>query len=156
VFQRHSLSLLTLLVIATCAATLNNDSKSSKGFGKGKIFFKSYSTKTKTLLSFLTSTVPFTCYSVSTPAMACVRRKRSLSLPTDLEFNEDYENDSLDSSVQSELSDSKSRNTAKKFFVTLWSTSSSTLTITTFITNQRVTLSASVACTVPGVILPRC
>ncbi|RXG54089.1 hypothetical protein Avbf_16741 [Armadillidium vulgare] len=88
--------------------------------------------------------------------MACVRRKRSLSLPTDLEFNEDYDNDSLDSSVQSELSESKSRNTEKKFFVTLWSTSSSTLTITTFITNQRVTLSASVACTVPGVILPRC
>ncbi|RXG58638.1 hypothetical protein Avbf_18474, partial [Armadillidium vulgare] len=85
-----------------------------------------------------------------TPAMACVRRKRTLSLPTDLEANIDYDSDTLDSSVQSELTESKSRGSQKKFMITLWSTSSSTLTVTTFITNRRVTLSASVACTVPG------
>lgn len=88
--------------------------------------------------------------------MPCQRRRRSFSLPTDLEFNSDNDINNLDSSVQSEFMESKLDGSRKKFLVTLWSTSSSTIRVTTFVVNQRVTLSASVACTVPGVILPLC
>ncbi|KAL7630143.1 UNVERIFIED_CONTAM: hypothetical protein RMT77_019719 [Armadillidium vulgare] len=100
-------------------------------------------------------------YSVKTDAMGkpdvgqCARRKRSLSLPSDLELNE-HGSENLDTSLNSEDVRSKSAIQKRKFLVTLWSTLSSTLTVTTFVINRRVTLSASVACTIPNVILPKC
>ncbi|KAL7631621.1 UNVERIFIED_CONTAM: hypothetical protein RMT77_018064 [Armadillidium vulgare] len=147
------LYLVLICVLVVCS--LGENKKDAKG---GKILFKNYSTKTKTLLSFFTSTVPFTCFTVAANAVACTgRRRRNLSLPIDLDIGDSNPEDELSSGiVDPKLTDLSPAAKKGKFQLTIWSTISSTLTITTYITNQHVTLSVSAQCTVGGVILPKC
>ncbi|KAL7631622.1 UNVERIFIED_CONTAM: hypothetical protein RMT77_018065 [Armadillidium vulgare] len=147
------LSLALLCVLIGCSLGTNKpDAK------LGKIFFKDYSTKTKVLLSFLTSTVPFTCYTVADMLPSCTgRRKRNLHLPTDIDLGDLTSKEELSSGLDdSQQTDTDSPLKSGKFKLTIWSTVSSTLTITTFAVNQLITLSVSAQCTVGGVILPLC
>lgn len=76
-------------------------------------------------------------------------------MPADLLLGETHDVENLGSSLQTEVKDLKTDNNEKKL-ITLWTTSFSLFTVTTFVTNQRVTLSASVACTVDDIIIPFC
>ncbi|KAB7500523.1 hypothetical protein Anas_12280 [Armadillidium nasatum] len=89
---------------------------------------------------------------------SCVgRRKRNLSLPTDIDLDDLSSKEELSSGLDDpQQKDNDSPLKTGKFKLTVWSTVSSTLTITTFAVNQLITLSVSPQCTVGGVILPLC
>ncbi|XP_042855789.1 uncharacterized protein LOC122242554 [Penaeus japonicus] len=118
-----------------------------------KFFIKSYSTRTWTFVSSFTSTVFYTCYTTGNPApVACMgrrlRRSRKLEIPIG-DQDEDL------SSSLTEIEEKDDTTTGKLGF-TVWSTSSTTVTVTTFSTNRSVTVSARVLCTYPGIMYNLC
>ncbi|RXG57394.1 hypothetical protein Avbf_15656 [Armadillidium vulgare] len=79
------------------------------------------------------------------------RRKRNLHLPTDIDLGDLTSKEELSSGLDdSQQTDTDSPLKSGKFKLTIWSTVSSTLTITTFAVNQLITLSVSAQCTVGG------
>ncbi|XP_071538171.1 uncharacterized protein [Panulirus ornatus] len=124
----------------------------------GKFFLKNYSTATWTFLSSFTSTIPYTCFNTGAAAPpACMgrrlRRSKKLSLNLDAI---DLDGTPISSSQDESFKDTGEDSDLGKRFFTLWRTSSTTFTITTFSTNRSVTVSASVACTFPGAIINIC
>ncbi|KAG7175524.1 hypothetical protein Hamer_G022061, partial [Homarus americanus] len=125
--------------------------------GEAKFFIKSYSTTTWTILSSLTSTIPYTCYDtggVVPPACMGRRLRRSRGLSKNVEIQDASDVfTSIDSTLLSEEMES---DPDQKFLFTVWRTSRSTATITTFSTNRSVTVSVSIACLYPGIVYNQC
>ncbi|KAK8725193.1 hypothetical protein OTU49_010746 [Cherax quadricarinatus] len=120
-----------------------------------KFFIKSYSTTTWTFLSSFTSTVPYTCYTTAAGVVAC--RGRRMRNSKRLFVERDADTFELLSSISGDdVKEDDRLSESEKFFFTLWRTSSSTVTVTTYSTNRSVTVSVSVMCTYPGVALNFC
>ncbi|XP_042210270.1 uncharacterized protein LOC121858100 [Homarus americanus] len=151
--MKVSVCVVLLLILSSMAEGVQEE-----GDGKeAKFFIKNYSTITWTFLSSFTSTVPYTCYLSLAAAEGCatgrrLRRSRSLSLN-----HEATVTDLLSSTDEGSLDvlDGLS-NQEEKLFFTLWKTSSSTVTVTTFSTNRSVTISASLMCIYPGIVANPC
>ncbi|XP_053652396.1 uncharacterized protein [Cherax quadricarinatus] len=161
--QKPAVGFLLLLIVVTSAQEDAEDGQ------KGKFFIKSYSTTTWTFLSSFVSTVPYTCYktaAVAANTKACSGRRLLRARRSNV--NEGTDSTELLSSIRNDNADllaniaedglaaSDSDSEREKFFFTVWRTSSSTATITTYSTNRSVTVSASVMCTYPGVTLNLC
>ncbi|KAG7175526.1 uncharacterized protein LOC121858091 [Homarus americanus] len=151
--MKVSVCVVLLLILSSMAEGVQEE-----GDGKeAKFFIKSYSTTTWTFLSSFTSTVPYTCYLSDDAAGDCatgrrLRRSKKLSLN-----HEATVTDLLSSTDEGSLDvlDGLS-NQEEKLFFTLWKTSSSTVTVTTFSTNRSVTISASLMCVYPGLVVNQC
>ncbi|XP_063841103.1 uncharacterized protein LOC135089454 [Scylla paramamosain] len=151
VLQRGFRSLLLVSLLALTAGTQNEEDDE----GEAKLIVKNYTTTTWTFLSSLTSTVPYTCYtSAAAGAEACegrrLRRSKEMKVLDDslLEGGDV----ALYSSVGAEDEELEEEE-RKKLFFRLWKTASTTVTVTTFSTNRSVTVSASIMCTYPGIVL---
>ncbi|XP_045136338.1 uncharacterized protein LOC123519272 [Portunus trituberculatus] len=152
----------------------NNNSKSNDNKGKtgdgsaddqgGKFFVnRAASTTTWTFLSSFTSIVPYTCYTTGMgDVMACMGRRlrRSRKMATDWEMNLDstrlYGSNVEEEEEEEEPLESDRVSKEGKFFFRIWSTISTTATITTFSTNRSVTISVSILCTYPGITYNTC
>ncbi|XP_047497797.1 uncharacterized protein LOC125044874 [Penaeus chinensis] len=117
-----------------------------------KFFVKSYSTRTWTFVSSFTSTVFYSCYTSAAAAFqACQGRKLRRSRKLDIPLSE------VDEELSSSLTEAEDKqDTSEKVFFTVWSTSSTTVTVTTFSTNRSVTISVRILCTYPGVMFNVC
>ncbi|XP_071537805.1 uncharacterized protein [Panulirus ornatus] len=143
--------LVLALLCTEAAATL-------EGENEAKFFVKSYSTTTWTFLSSFTSTVPYTCFTTDDTAannMACsgrrLRRARKLTVDQDASQSDLISSSQAEDSILSDAAPNQ-----EKFLFTIWRTSSTTATITTFSTNRSVTVSASIMCTFPGLQFNLC
>ncbi|XP_042210268.1 uncharacterized protein LOC121858099 [Homarus americanus] len=143
--------LLVICLLGSVAASLPEDDK-----GEAKFFVKSYSTVTWTFLSSLTSTVPYTCFTTDAAPEACPGRRRRRVKKLSLDTDTDSAYHSLTSSSGDMIKPEDKTSPEEKFFFTLWKTSSTTVTITTFSTNRSITVSASVMCTYSGLVLNVC
>nr|XP_053652134.1 uncharacterized protein LOC128702125 [Cherax quadricarinatus] len=151
-----------LMAVASLAATttleLQQEDNNDTG-GEAKFFVKNYYTTTWTFLSSFTSTVPYTCYTTGMEApMACMGRRLRRQKRTHMQVSQE-EAASLGSSIQSELEGDLIEgleSAQEKFFFTVWRTSSTTATVTTYSTNRSVTISISIACTYPGILYNVC
>ncbi|XP_045623431.1 uncharacterized protein [Procambarus clarkii] len=139
-----------VLLFLTSTAAEENNEKDDGGSGDAKFFVKSYSTTTWTFLSSFTSTVPYTCYTTGAGLAACSGRRLHRMKNAKLYLSSQDDLKELDSSV---LGDFDER---EKFFFTVWRTASTTATVTTYSTNRSVTISASIACTYPGIVYNNC
>ncbi|XP_063841666.1 uncharacterized protein LOC135089684 [Scylla paramamosain] len=127
----------------------------------GKFFVnKARSTTTWTFLSSFTSIVPYTCYTtgMGTPEACMGRRlRRSRKLAADWEVSKDSARlygSTLEEGEDPLDSDRESKE--GKFFFQIWSTVSTTATVTTFSTNRSVTISVSILCTYAGITYNTC
>lgn len=142
--------------------------KLSESGNSGRFFFHSYSTTTWTFLSELTSTIPYTCYVTDVAPdnnNACEGRRirRSSKFVSDglanpvlyssggsaKELEEGEQEDPLEKEDDTD-------GASEKLLFTVWRTSSTTVTATTFSTNRSVTVSISAMCTYPGIALNFC
>ncbi|XP_071538185.1 uncharacterized protein [Panulirus ornatus] len=151
-------ALVSVLVLSLVCASAVADTQEEKD-ENAKFFVRSYSTTTWTFLSSLTSTVPYTCYTTG-GATACSGRRRRRSKKLQLSIDDAQGVDDLSSSGADEHSaserDDDDSSLQDKFLFTLWKTSSTTVTITTFSTNRSVTVSVSIYCTYQGIALQLC
>ncbi|KAK3892542.1 hypothetical protein Pcinc_003618 [Petrolisthes cinctipes] len=151
-----------LVMVAAAAATQEADAHSppqrptdwkisndDTDVGQGKFFFKSYSTRTRTVISSLVSTVPYTCFSnVQAVTATCgggrkLRRSKLFIQDSPLDTK-------LYSSTGEEEPMPEEEKASEKFFFTIFRTLSSTATVTVFSTNRSVTVSVSLMCTETG------
>jgi len=116
------------------------------------LFFASSLTTTFMSVSTLTSIVPFTCFTAPN-TQACQgkkKKKRSLINYNDKDFVEnDLELDPSD--LVQTLEKEDSANDSGKFLFTVWKTSYSTKTTTSFSTNRGITVSVHLRCTIAGI-----
>ncbi|KAK8386186.1 hypothetical protein O3P69_010720 [Scylla paramamosain] len=148
----------------TATTTTTSQDKASKGGADdqgGKFFVnKARSTTTWTFLSSFTSIVPYTCYTtgMGTPEACMGRRlRRSRKLAADWEVSKDSARlygSTLEEGEDPLDSDRESKE--GKFFFQIWSTVSTTATVTTFSTNRSVTISVSILCTYAGITYNTC
>ncbi|XP_018009846.1 uncharacterized protein LOC108667343 [Hyalella azteca] len=125
----------------------NDDDSQAKFF-----FFASSSTTTKFKLSFITSTTPYTCVSTAAAATCIGRRRRAMALhgmKFDVGTNSKDVHSSLDEADIEEVDD-QSRQESPRKFLTVWTTSFSTKTVTSYVTDRGVTVSVSAYCTFAG------
>ncbi|CAL4133512.1 unnamed protein product [Meganyctiphanes norvegica] len=117
------------------------------------LFFGSSLTTTFMSVSTITSIVPFTCFTTDAALMACdgkKRRKRTLinldeMVDTDLQLDASQQKEAFDKQI-----DIADDNIGKLLF-TVWRTSFTTKTFTSFSTNRDVTISIQPACFIAGV-----
>ncbi|XP_042883737.1 uncharacterized protein LOC122260490 [Penaeus japonicus] len=168
--NKFALSLLFCVCAVTCVSAREDDDARLIGV---------YTMRTATVLSTLTSTVPYTCYRNINTQVCQGRRLRRFVNMADLEAGEQGEI-SLDGSQsepempeeeQMELErrversagegegddDAAARSRALPLAFTFWSISSSTYTVTTTSINASTTFSLSYYCTAVGAPLaPSC
>ncbi|XP_071537802.1 uncharacterized protein [Panulirus ornatus] len=152
-------ALVGVLVLSLVCGSAVADTQEGKD-ESAKFFVRSYSTTTWTFLSSLTSTIPYTCYTTGAAnPPACMGRRRRRAKKLKLNLDDAFEMDEISSSSDGQVlagEEEDGYSNKEKFFFTLWRTSSTTFTITTFSTNRSVTVSVSVFCTYPGIALQLC
>merc|ERR1711970_128362 len=116
------------------------------------LFFASTLTTTFMSVSTLASIVPFTCFT-ATETTACTGRKKKRSL---IRFDEDNHMDTdllLDPSqlVQTLEKEDDSPDGSGKLLFTVWKTTITTKTTTSYSTNRAITVSVMAVCTIAGV-----
>lgn len=126
---------------------------------KEKFFlWAQYSTTTKFKLSFTTTSIPTTCISVFNTGECTGRRKKSFGRVGN--FKVTMGGGNLDGSfsasdaVEDERADGNESEARK--LLTVWSTSFSTKTATSWFINTSVTMKLSAACSIPGLVYPLC
>ncbi|XP_068219177.1 uncharacterized protein [Palaemon carinicauda] len=155
--QERKLLLLGLLVAFASFITAEGEEETQdildikKELKKEKLFIASYITTTFTALSFLTSAQPYFCIQASN-AEGCTGRKlrRRRKLNIDHSIASDDETHLDNSQGLPDVEEPKSDEGAsgqEKFFFTVWKTSTTTVTVTTYSTNKSITLSVSARCT---------
>lgn len=77
-------------------------------------------------------------------------------LPKDLQGHEEFLDSSAAGRKRDPLVSANNSNKKGKFFFKIWSTTTSVIPATTYVTNHLITLSISGLCTVPGSIYPIC
>ncbi|KAK7066869.1 hypothetical protein SK128_011248 [Halocaridina rubra] len=162
---------MKLILAVFCLASLASSNEAQE-IGEevqknAKFFLISYSTVTWTFLSSFTSIIPYTCYTTAAVPVACQgrKRRRARKLTGDVSLRESQAD--LDSSVADIIPpqevggsdgsvEGKDPSQQERFFFTLWSTASTTVTVTAFSTNRAITISVSGLCTINGVALNIC
>ncbi|CAL4122467.1 unnamed protein product, partial [Meganyctiphanes norvegica] len=126
-----------------------------------RIFYASSFTTTFTDVSILTSIIPYTCYTTAASTKGCKGRKKRRSLrilPDVSNFRNDPISPSMDDLLVNGDNDDQilkiSNRAAEKFFFTVWKTSVTSLTVTSYSTNRSITLSINAACTHAGFTTP--
>ncbi|XP_069994881.1 uncharacterized protein [Penaeus vannamei] len=143
----------TILVFTAmvCAAAASFEELKDESELNAKFFVKSYSTRTWTFVSSFTSTLFYSCYTSAAALQACQGRKLRRSRKLDIPIKE------VDEEISSSLTEAEDKqDTSEKLFFTVWSTSSTTVTVTTFSTNRSVTISVRLLCTYPGALINVC
>merc|ERR1712180_315972 len=162
-YFNHSPCAMRLTLLLVCgflglsqAALKKEDDRSNQ---REKIFYLA-STLTTTFMSVstLTSVVPYSCFTAPVTNAACAgkkKKKRSL-----INFSEDrLERDlSLDTSLSNiekkvDADDKSSSKSSGKFNFTLWSTTTTFKTLTSFSTNRDITVSIRSLCTIANVFV---
>nr|XP_053634518.1 uncharacterized protein LOC128690028 [Cherax quadricarinatus] len=127
-------------------------------------FFAGYTTTTYTDVVMVTSTVFFSCLSGTTTNTVCQgrRRKKDLRMLLELPDNEEVdlagsEDTEVDSSTYSPYSEPEAHEAAhsnEKIFLTLWTTTRTTTTVTMLYTDTRTTIRLSYFCLAGQIQLP--
>ncbi|XP_018009851.1 uncharacterized protein LOC108667345 [Hyalella azteca] len=124
--------------------------------GRARLFFfATSSTTTKFKLAFVTSTTPYTCVKTASDAKCAGRRRRSSLLMRNAipniktMLNDVVINGSIDDVESGD--DEVSSEREPRNFLTVWTTSFSTRTVTSYVTDRGVTVSVSAYCTGSGV-----
>ncbi|CAL4191220.1 unnamed protein product, partial [Meganyctiphanes norvegica] len=119
-----------------------------------KNFLASYMTTTYTSLSTLTSVIPYTCYAATVPATACgARKRRALKIKsiTDFDLESNLGSSLLEGTQEDAIEgDRSSAAASEKVFFTVWQSSTTSLTFTSYSTNRSFTVSILRLCTVAG------
>ncbi|XP_066962108.1 uncharacterized protein [Macrobrachium rosenbergii] len=122
-----------------------------------------YSTRTAITLTTITSVQPYTCF-LNTNAVSCqkrrLRRQKFFKHPVD-EFSDIDDKTALDGTfTEDQLAEGKgldSQDRQGRIALTVWTTSSSTYTITSTSINTAITYSLSYYCSVSGFpVAPAC
>ncbi|XP_042210274.1 uncharacterized protein LOC121858105 [Homarus americanus] len=148
-----------LLVVGVICAAAQEEPNPPEQKDMQKFFVRSVSTTTETVLTSITSIVPFLCFFTgAAPAVACqgrrLRRSRQISLNLGSPaLSPDLDYGSLDVNPQ-EME--KEEVTDEKFFFTLYKSVTTTATITTTSINSSTTVSVSAYCTFAGFTGPVC
>ncbi|XP_047498474.1 uncharacterized protein LOC125045310 [Penaeus chinensis] len=150
--MKFAANIIVLSVVCCASVSTGFEKLKDEPELNAKFFVKSYSTRTWTFVSSFTSTVFYTCYtSEEADFVACQGRKLRRSRKLDIPLGE------VDDELSSSLAEAEEKqDTAEKLFFTVWSTSSTTVTVTTFSTNRSVTVSVRILCTYPGVMFNVC
>ncbi|XP_050726476.1 uncharacterized protein LOC127003613 [Eriocheir sinensis] len=166
-----SLKCVKVLLLFCLLSIATGTEKKDEDEGEAKLIVKNYTTTTWTFLSSFISTVPYTCYtSPAAGAAACAGRrlKRSRKMET---FDMNAEDNPILASSRgldeeelmkdeegdiSRLAGEEDDEEKKKLFFRLWRTASSTVTVTSFSTIRSVTVSISIMCTYPNIVLNLC
>ncbi|XP_042864460.1 uncharacterized protein LOC122248487 isoform X2 [Penaeus japonicus] len=127
-----------------------------KNEGIREKFLATSSTTTQNVITTLTTVVPFTCYVSSTNACQGRKLRRMKSISGD--FEKLPAKTALDSSTTEELTPEKDGDNLGDVprFLTVWKTTTSTLTVTSTSFNRDVTVSASAFCTYTGFTAALC
>merc|ERR1719369_713046 len=122
------------------------------------LFFASTLTTTFMTLSMITSIIPYTCFT-ATNNQACQGKKKRSLLKLDGHQDWDFQLEPSLEKKDIDIVDLDAGSDAGKLLFTVWRTSFSTKTKTTFSINRDVSVSIRLACTIAGVetgVAPAC